>query len=307
MKTYKKYITTILIIALVFLINPQISANSPHIKIIKNLKIHNSKLKLLKKDIKKSLSIIKGKKNPSLLPYLQFLKYRVTGHDNFWLILSKTSLDIDTLMTVNSLSSPRDISPGKTIIIPNMRGIIHKTKKNESINKISKRYRIKEEYIYKVNKITIGKIKKYLFIPCARISNLERSFFMGVGFAYPLKKGVQSSNFGCRKDPFNKTTQFHTGIDIACPIGSKVSAARSGKIIFTGTKGGYGLLVIIKHEYNYYSYYGHLSKIFKRRGAHIRRGELIAFSGNSGRTTGPHLHFEIRKNLKPINPGILLR
>ena len=147
----------------------------------------------------------------------------------------------------------------------------------------------------------------YLFIPCAAFSNTERSLFLGVGFQFPLKKGRRTSKFGLRRDPFNNKIKFHNGIDLATPIGSKVFAARSGKVFFTGYKGGYGLLVILKHSHDYYSYYGHLSKVITKRGVEVKRGDVVALSGNTGRSTGPHLHFEVRRRSKPINPGILIR
>ncbi len=300
----KKY-TGIIIIIFIITSNA-LFAIKERFKTLESLNFRNVHIKSLRKDISKSISITKGKRNPKLLPELKFYKYKIKKDDTFWKILTKTSLNIDTLITVNSLSSPMDISSGKTIFIPNMRGIIHKVKKRESIADISRKYEIDPSYICKINKIT-DKKKTHVFIPCARVSKIERSLFLGVGFANPLKSGRRTSNFGRRIDPFNKKLQFHKGIDIACPVGSRIYAAREGKVFFAGYKGGYGKLVIIKHKHGYYSYYGHLSRFKKKKGSHVKRGELIALSGNSGRSTGPHLHFEIRKKNKPINPGILLR
>lgn len=276
------------------------------IQTIKNLNIQDEKVRSLRKDIRRSIYIIKSRKDQGLMPDLKFYKYRVDKKDSFWKIIAKTSQDIDTLYTVNDLSCPDDIFNKKLIFIPNMRGVIHKVKKRETIQDIARQYKIEKDYIYKANNLTALN-KKYLFIPCARISNLERSLFLGVGFASPIMNGYRTSNFGTRIDPFNKEFQFHSGVDIACPIGTKVYAARNGKVIFTGYKGGYGLLVIIKHEHNYSSYYGHLSRILIKTGSSIKRGDVIAYSGNSGRTTGPHLHFEVRKNTVPKNPGILIK
>jgi murein DD-endopeptidase MepM/ murein hydrolase activator NlpD len=186
-----------------------------------------------------------------------------------------------------------------------MRGIIYRTRENESLRNISIRHGIDEEYICKVNKIN-GGIKEFLFIPCGEVSEIERSLFLGVGFANPLKGGRRTSAFGNRIDPFNKRFQFHCGIDLACPRGSKVYASRDGIITFTGYNGGYGRLVIIKHQHGYNSYYGHLSTIYVKAGASVKRGELLGLTGSSGRSTGPHLHFEVRKDARPVNPGVLL-
>ena len=192
------------------------------------------------------------------------------------------------------------------VIVPFNTLFLSEVKRNESLEDISQNFDVDSKYICKVNKINDAS-KKHIFIPCGRLSDTERSLFLGIGFVKPLKLGYKSSKFGIRKDPINKKMRFHNGLDIACPMRSKVYAARSGKITFTGYKGGYGKLVIVKHSHGYLSYYGHLSKIIKKKCDAIKRGELIALSGNTGRTTGPHLHFEIRKEKRPVNPEKLLR
>ncbi len=126
--------------------------------------------------------------------------------------------------------------------------------------------------------------------------------FLGTGFTHPLRIGTTTSGFGSRKDPFSDTMQFHRGIDIGCPGGSLVHAARDGKVVYTGYRGGYGLLVILQHAHDYYTYYGHLSRILVKNGSTVNMREPIALSGNTGRTTGPHLHFEVRKGGTAVNP-----
>ncbi len=302
----KKLIIKILISAIILLIPHGIFAVKENFKTLEKLNVQDPLLKSIRKQIRKSIRVTKSGMNPEQLPELKFTKYRVKKNDTFWKIISKTSQNIDTLSTVNSLSTPEDIVPGRIIYIPNMRGVIYDVKRNESLAEISRNFKVDSKYICQVNKID-GAIKKHIFIPCGQLSNTERSLFLGIGFVKPLKLGYKSSKFGIRKDPINKKMRFHNGLDIACPMGSKVYAARSGKITFTGYKGGYGKLVIVKHSHGYLSYYGHLSKIKKKKGDSIKRGELIALSGNTGRTTGPHLHFEIRKKKRPVNPEKLLR
>ena len=136
---------------------------------------------------------------------------------------------------------------------------------------------------------------------------MERSLFLGTGFGNPLKGGKKTSGFGTRRDPFSNRMEFHRGIDIACEPGTPIHAARKGTVVSCGYEGGYGLLVVIRHSHDYYSYYGHLSRIRVKQGDQVNAGDLIALSGNTGRSTGPHLHFEVRKGEKAINPGILLK
>ena len=275
--------------------------------IIKSMDVQNATVKAIRKEIRNTIIILKKGDLPDKMPELKFYKYRVKQGDNFWKILAKTSLNIDTLSKINSLSSPMDVSAGKEIFISNMRGVIYKVNTRDTVESISKIYNIRKEYLCKVNNIIEDNLnKEYIFIPSGEISNVERSLFLGVGFASPLKEYIRTSSFGTRIDPFNKKFGFHSGVDLACPVGSKVYAARKGKVIFSGYKGGYGLLLIVKHEHGYTSYYGHLRKVLIKAGDMVERGHIIGITGNSGRSTGPHLHFEVRKETRPINPGILL-
>ena len=100
--------------------------------------------------------------------------------------------------------------------------------------------------------------------------------------------------------------QNHKGIDIASPYGSDVFCAAKGKVVFAGQKGGYGNCVIVEHGNGLATLYGHLSKVIVKANQEVKVGELIAKSGNSGRSTGPHLHYEVRKNNTPINPKLFL-
>jgi murein DD-endopeptidase MepM/ murein hydrolase activator NlpD len=282
------------------------AAEDDRLETLQNLEFSNPQIKDIRSDTRKSLYITKGGSTFEVLPKLKFYKYRVMKGDNFWKILSKTSMNIDTLMSINPISSPGDIEPGGTIFIPNMRGIIYNNKNGESIDQVAKTFNVKKEHILSVNNISAD-AKQHLFIPSGETSSIEKSLFLGTGFASPLRKGRLSSGFGKRRDPFNKSTiQFHKGIDIACPRGTKIHSARSGKVSFTGYREGYGLLVIVQHSHDYFSYYGHLSRILVKKEDTVKAGALLALSGNTGRTTGPHLHFEVRKNSRAINPGFLL-
>lgn len=309
-KIIKKIKDIALTISIIFFIFTTTNANtsgSASLDVLETLDLQNDRVQSLRKDVRSAIVIIKKRGDVETLPDLKFYTYKVKKEDNFWKILSKTSLNIDTLSSINSLSSSIDVTPGKVIFISNMRGIIYKVNNNDSIEIISKKYNVDKEYISRVNKIKDYKItKEYLFIPSGEISNIERSLFLGIGFACPLRKSIRTSAFGRRVDPFNKRFGFHTGLDLACPPGSSVYAARNGKVVFTGYNGGYGLLVILKHEHGYSTYYGHLKSVLVKVGDVVERGAKIAVSGNSGRSTGPHLHFEVRKNTLPINPRILL-
>lgn len=111
-----------------------------------------------------------------------------------------------------------------------------------------------------------------------------------------------TSNYGMRPDPFTGRLSFHDGIDLAAASGSKVYAFRDGTVTHSGWKSGYGQVVILKHEDGLESLYGHASETLVRAGQKVSAGTELATVGSTGRSTGPHLHFEVRRHGKPVNP-----
>ncbi|HDL02745.1 MAG TPA: M23 family metallopeptidase [candidate division Zixibacteria bacterium] len=115
-------------------------------------------------------------------------------------------------------------------------------------------------------------------------------------------RGYRTRGFGMKLDPFTGYKQFHAGIDIGNKTGTPIYATADGVVKFTGVSGGMGKLVKINHGYGYETRYGHLSKIKVKRGQKVRRGDLIGLMGSTGYSTGPHLHYEVLKNGKRVNP-----
>lgn len=115
-------------------------------------------------------------------------------------------------------------------------------------------------------------------------------------------KGWLTSKFGYRISPFTGRREFHKGLDIANHKGTEIIAPADGIIKFAGKKGFMGDLLVIDHGHGFVTRYGHLANILKKRGEKVKRGDLVAVMGNSGRTTGPHLHYEVHLNGVPINP-----
>lgn len=111
------------------------------------------------------------------------------------------------------------------------------------------------------------------------------------------------SYFGYRMDPFYKVKKFHEGVDFTATVGTDIYASGNGVVSIAGrNSGGYGNEVILDHGYSYSTRYAHLSKILVRQGEKIKRGQIIGHVGNTGKSTAPHLHYEVRKNGQPINP-----
>lgn len=122
------------------------------------------------------------------------------------------------------------------------------------------------------------------------------------GYRRPVNGGRISSEFGNRVHPIFGIVRLHAGIDIALPTGRPIFASREGRVIFVGERGGYGNTVIIKHAGPYATLYAHMSAFDVSEGSWVEGGEHIGDVGNTGWSTGPHLHFEIRKDGEPINP-----
>jgi len=115
-------------------------------------------------------------------------------------------------------------------------------------------------------------------------------------------RGFITSSFGFRTSPITGRRQLHEGLDIANRSGTQVVAPANGTVIYQGYQGGYGRTVKIQHGYGYVTLYGHLSKYEVKKGQRVKKGDIIGYVGNSGRSTGPHLHYEVRVNGVPTNP-----
>ena len=123
--------------------------------------------------------------------------------------------------------------------------------------------------------------------------------------------GYISSRFGLRRHPIFKRRRMHNGIDFAAPRGYRIKSTDSGYVIFSGTKKGYGNVTIISHGWykgkEVSSLYAHQWRILVKKGEYVKKGQLIGYVGSTGYSTGPHLHFEIRENGRPVNPSQYLR
>jgi len=114
--------------------------------------------------------------------------------------------------------------------------------------------------------------------------------------------GWFSSGFGYRISPFTNQREFHKGIDIATRMGTPIIASADGLVVHAGKEGNFGNMIAINHGYNLKTRYGHLSKYRIKKGQSVKRGQIIGEVGNSGRCTGPHLHYEVLLNGVPVNP-----
>jgi murein DD-endopeptidase MepM/ murein hydrolase activator NlpD len=131
--------------------------------------------------------------------------------------------------------------------------------------------------------------------------------YLTSSYVYPLMGPRESSRYGVRSHPIKRTLRHHhDGIDLAAPKGAVIRAIAAGQVMYSDPFGGYGNLIVIKHDSGLTSHYGHCDTLKVRVGQIVRPGDIIGTVGSTGRSTGPHLHFEIRRNGKPQHPERLL-
>ncbi|WP_024469436.1 peptidoglycan DD-metalloendopeptidase family protein [Treponema pedis] len=246
---------------------------------------------------------------PDFIPIVDFQNYIIAKGDTIGGIAYKFGLkNIGTLISANNISNVKRLQAGNKLKIPSIDGIFYTAVKGDSLSSIAAKFNLPVTAILDANDLenqTVS-ISQKLFIPGASIGKFELKKALGELFIYPIT-GRLTSPFGNRRDPFTGRLSFHTGIDIAAPVGTQIKATLDGTVAYTGVSVIYGNYVIISHGGGYQSMYGHLSAVAVKRGQTVNQGGIIGKVGNTGRSTGPHLHFSVYKNGKLINPLTVLK
>ena len=145
----------------------------------------------------------------------------------------------------------------------------------------------------KITVETVGEIKDYL--------RVQRDIYVSTPKGFPVNGSV-SSFFGKRESPTNGMNEFHSGLDISTTPGNPVRATADGIVSFSGWNGGSGNLVVLEHGHGFSTFYAHNKMDTVKVGQKVRRGDIISYAGSTGNSTGPHVHYEIWKEGKPVNP-----
>lgn len=207
-------------------------------------------------------------------------------------------VSMDTICGSNKLESYDLLQVGQVLKIPNKDGVLVSVQQGQTLPALAVKYNIPLQRIIEENNIVnpdFINVGQYVFIPDAKPLDIFK------GFLWPVKSNYVTSGYGWRKDPFYGESQFHQGIDVRANY-EWVRASKYGRVSYAGWLGGYGKVVIITHPGGYKTLYGHLSRIVVREGQYVKQGQIIAKSGNTGNSTGPHLHFEIIRKGQHINP-----
>jgi murein DD-endopeptidase MepM/ murein hydrolase activator NlpD len=233
----------------------------------------------------------------------EWTAYQVQKGDSVSQIAAKFALSMDAVIASNDIRNVRRLREGEVLRIPNMDGIPYTIKKGDSLEKIAKSMGVPLEVILDANDIRTDVIQQggTLFIPGARMAPEALKLALGDLFTYPIR-GRVTSQFGWRISPVTGERHFHAALDLAGSIGTPVKAAIDGTVSTVGSNYTFGRYIILSHDNGYQTMYAHLSAVSVKQGERVNQGGKIGEVGNTGLTTGPHLHFAVYKNGRAINP-----
>jgi murein DD-endopeptidase MepM/ murein hydrolase activator NlpD len=229
--------------------------------------------------------------------------YRVRGGDSVSKIAAAHSLSMDAIIAGNGITNARRLREGETIRVPNMDGIPYTVRKGDSLEKISRSMGVPLEAILDANDLQSDTISAgtVLFIPGARMRTEDLKLALGELFIYPVR-GRLTSRFGWRHDPISGVRRFHAALDLAAPLGTTVKAAMDGRVSTVGVNSTYGNFIILSHGNGYQTLYAHLNTVSVKKDDRVNQGARIGEVGNTGYSTGPHLHFAVYRNGRAVNP-----
>ena len=238
--------------------------------------------------------------DPCLMEQFEF--HIVQNGETLWSIAQKHGINIDTLIGANNIDNMNRIKPGDSLLILPVKGILYKIGPGQSIEGLAENFNIEVSTIRTSNNIGSNaevQTGRLVLLPGAKPEfgykdRLEKMLIA------PVNARI-SSYYGRRWG------RMHEGIDYAVNIGTPIRAAGAGRVVFSGWSSGYGKAVIIEHRKGLRTLYAHNSQLLVHVGQYVERNEVISKSGNTGRSTGPHLHFEVQINSRAVNPLNYLR
>ena len=284
-----------------------ISIDETKLPVIKSVKQLDKDLILAQYDSeleRNNIAIRSGK-----VPQVNFFAYKAKRGDTVSKLAARFCVISDTFVIINAISSQDDEIAGRNIIVPTAKGLFIPDPEFQDGRESQL------EILLKKNRFPLAdsdgalyfeiRGRQYVFLPDENFSPTERAFFLDPAMIVPVQEYWISSAFGNRDDPFGSgLLQMHKGMDMAVPEGSEVVACKGGRVAANGEDSVYGKWILLEHSGGMSSFYAHLSAIGAnvKNGAQVRSGESIAKSGSTGQVTGPHLHFEVRKDGNSVDP-----
>ena len=235
---------------------------------------------------------------------LEVESYTIRPGDTLSGLATQYDLTLDTLISFNQIKDARRIQIGDTYRIPNRNGLLYEVRSGDTIGEIADRYGTSVNAVLDANDLlsrdlAVGQV---VFVPEARMNRTELKLILGELFRNPTV-GRFTSGFGMRPDPFTGLRRFHNGLDYANVPGTPIRAAGSGRVVHIESQiGNYGKFVILRHADGFQTLYAHMSAFDVRVGDFVYQGDVIGRMGNTGRSTGPHLHFSVIRNGRFVDP-----
>ncbi len=238
---------------------------------------------------------------------LYFSAYKVQRGDTLSGIAENFNVSLDTVVSFNGVKNARSLQPGTILKVPSMSGILYVAKAGDGAAKVAAANGISADRVIEANGLMSDTLDagRSLFLPDAKLASFTLREISGDLFGWPAR-GWISSWYGWRSDPFSGTRVFHNGVDIGVDTGTSVRAAMNGVVSETGYNSSFGNYIVLSHHAGWMSLYGHLQSVSIQAGQRVATGQLIAYSGNTGYSTGPHLHFSVFKNGRTVNPNNVL-
>jgi len=238
----------------------------------------------------------------------RFLVHTVDDGESIADIATVLGVTISNLLASNRLFGGEQLQPNQ-VLYASDRGIVHIIQLGQTLSDIARSYAVPLETLMDANDLTSSSTifaGDRILIPGATTSFWNNAVALSKGvstqFIWPLE-GELVSEFGWRVHPVLGDRHHHDGIDLDVPEGTAVHATAAGEVYFYGEQPGYGNVLIIEHANGFYTLYGHLSDSFVFAGQYVEMGQAVARSGNTGISSGPHLHFELRNREYPIDPA----
>jgi murein DD-endopeptidase MepM/ murein hydrolase activator NlpD len=245
------------------------------------------------------------------MPPLGLFVYQKRRTDDLFALNARLGLPYDTLATLNGAADTKGFARLSKILVPTQPGLfVHVPPRTPLEQMVAASREAAGVHGQGLLVSRGGQGERMTFYPGEMFSAVERAYFLGILFSFPVTfsvaRGMVSSRFGMRPDPFTGRQEFHSGLDIAAPEGTPVRAAREGTVSETGFSEALGSYVVLSHPGGWETVYGHLSAIHGILKEDVQAGQEIGLVGRTGRATGPHLHFEVRRKGSATDPFPLL-
>jgi len=236
-------------------------------------------------------------------PPLSVSTYVLQSGDALSVIAARYNLDLGTLISFNNVKNVRHLGVGAKLQIPNSNGLLYTVSAGDSLSSICRTQHVDYGEVMEVNRLSTPVLTpgQKLFLPGVSMSRWDLRQASGELFIFPVR-GVITSRFGYRRDPFNGIRSFHNGVDLANRFGTPVHASMEGVVVDRGYSSTYGNYIRIRHEGGFETLYGHLKAFKVKIGQGVNQGQLIGEMGSTGYSTGSHTHFSIFKWGTAVNP-----